>query len=159
MSRFPKGIRHRPYRGVSTPDMRGVPYAPRTFRSGLRADEGAHPVIAMAVPGRPHRDRHATLADMEWQMAFEPSRTVTRAFFEHPVNRHTLGHGGYHGKGHWLRALQKGHELAAATGANLRVIELFAALHDSERETGATIPTTDTGRPSMRAPCKESGST
>jgi len=73
---------------------------------------------------------------MEWQMAFEPSRTVTRAFFEHPVNRHTLGHDGSHRKDHWLRALENGRELAAATGANLRVVELFVALQTVNAKRG-----------------------
>lgn len=156
MSRFPKGIRHRPYRGRICA---AFPTRPERSDQGIGRVKGR--ILWSPWPYRADRigTATATLADMEWQMAFEPSRTVTRAFFEHPVNRHTLGNDGYHGKDHWLRALENGRELAAATGANLRVIELFAALHDSERETGATIPTTDTGWPGMRAPCKESGST
>jgi len=66
-------------------------------------------------------------------MAIEASETVTRQFFDHLVNAHGLGHDGFHGKDHWLRVLENGRELATATGANLRVVELFAVLHDSQR--------------------------
>jgi len=67
-------------------------------------------------------------------MSLEVSKTVTQAFFEHLVNTHSLGHDGFHGRDHWLRVLQNGREIAAETGANLRVVELFAVLHDSQRE-------------------------
>jgi uncharacterized protein len=71
---------------------------------------------------------------MEVTMSLEVSKTVTQAFFEHLVNTHSLGHDGFHGRDHWLRVLQNGREIAAETGANLRVVELFAVLHDSQRE-------------------------
>lgn len=67
-------------------------------------------------------------------MIFEPSKTVTRGLFDHLVASHGLGHSGFHGKDHWLRVLHNGRELAAATGANLHVVELFALLHDAKRE-------------------------
>ena len=67
-------------------------------------------------------------------MMFEPSETVTQAFFDHLVTSHSLGHHGFHGKDHWLRVLKNGREVASATGANLRVVELFAVIHDSKRE-------------------------
>lgn len=67
-------------------------------------------------------------------MSFEASATVTREFFEHLVASHLLGHDGFHGRDHWLRVLQNAREIAAETGANLRVLELFAVLHDSQRE-------------------------
>jgi hypothetical protein len=67
-------------------------------------------------------------------MSFEALDTVTQEFFEYLVASHTLGHDGFHGREHWLRALQNARELAAETGANLRVLELFAVLHDSRRE-------------------------
>ena len=65
---------------------------------------------------------------------FEPSGTVSREFFEHLVSSHELGHDGFHGKDHWLRVLHNAREIAAETGANLRVLELFAVLHDSQRQ-------------------------
>jgi uncharacterized protein len=67
-------------------------------------------------------------------MSFEASVTVTQVFFEYLVASHTLGHDGFHGRDHWLRVLQNAREIAAETGANLRVLELFAVLHDSQRE-------------------------
>lgn len=40
---------------------------------------------------------------------------------------------GEHGGSHWARVLHHGRYLAQITGANVRVIELFAVLHDSQR--------------------------
>jgi len=65
---------------------------------------------------------------------FEASAHVSEAFFRHLVRSHRLGHAGYHGQDHWLRVLFNGRLLAAATGANLKVVELFALIHDSCRE-------------------------
>jgi uncharacterized protein len=65
---------------------------------------------------------------------FIPSATVSTEFFEFLVPRHRLGHRGFHGEDHWLRVLLNGRLLAAETGANLRVVELFALIHDSCRE-------------------------
>ncbi len=67
-------------------------------------------------------------------MEFEPSPNVTRGLFDHLVGAYALGRGGLHGEDHWLRVLRNGREVAAETGANLRVVELFALLHDSKRE-------------------------
>lgn len=67
-------------------------------------------------------------------MRFHASEAVSTAFFEHLVSSHTLGHQGFHGKDHWLRVLHNAREIAAETGANLCVLELFALLHDSQRE-------------------------
>jgi uncharacterized protein len=55
-------------------------------------------------------------------------------FFEYLADIHTLGHIGFHGKDHWVRVLENARELAVETGANLRVVELFSVLHDSQRE-------------------------
>ena len=67
-------------------------------------------------------------------MLFEPSKTVSAEFFDFLVQSHKLGHDGFHGKDHWLRVLNNAREIAAGTGANLRVLELFAVLHDSQRQ-------------------------
>ena len=67
-------------------------------------------------------------------MPFEPSETVSRKFFDYLVNSHTLGHDGFHGRDHWLRVLHNARAIATETGANLRVMELFAVLHDSQRQ-------------------------
>jgi uncharacterized protein len=41
---------------------------------------------------------------------------------------------GHHGLPHWQRVAQRGRELALATGANPKVVSLFAYLHDACRE-------------------------
>jgi uncharacterized protein len=67
-------------------------------------------------------------------MPFKPSQNISRAFFDYLVDNHALGHDGFHGMDHWVRVMENARELATATGANLRVVELFALLHDSQRE-------------------------
>jgi len=39
-----------------------------------------------------------------------------------------------HGEAHWQRVYDNGLRLAGQTGADLRIVELFAYLHDSRRE-------------------------
>ena len=41
---------------------------------------------------------------------------------------------GIHGIGHWGRVLENGRKLAHDTGGDLKVVSLFAVLHDSKRE-------------------------
>jgi len=40
---------------------------------------------------------------------------------------------GVHGLDHWARVLENGRKLAAVTGADIRVVELFSIFHDSCR--------------------------
>jgi len=40
---------------------------------------------------------------------------------------------GYHGVAHWARVLENGVKLCESTGGNLKVVSLFAVLHDSQR--------------------------
>ncbi len=47
---------------------------------------------------------------------------------------------GIHGVSHWLRVRENGLRLAAETGANPAVVELFAFLHDSKRENDGHDP-------------------
>ncbi len=49
------------------------------------------------------------------------------------LNDYRLEPGGIHGVSHWARVLENGRRLAAATGADLAVVELFAVFHDSRR--------------------------
>jgi uncharacterized protein len=65
---------------------------------------------------------------------FTPSDAVSTELFDFLFTSHRLGHSGFHGMDHWLRVLLNGRLLASETGANLRVVELFALLHDSCRE-------------------------
>lgn len=40
---------------------------------------------------------------------------------------------GFHGVSHWARVLENGTRLAERTGADLKVVQLFAVFHDSRR--------------------------
>lgn len=48
-------------------------------------------------------------------------------------NQFALEWNGIHGAAHWARVRENGLRLAELTGANTRVVELFAFLHDSRR--------------------------
>lgn len=52
----------------------------------------------------------------------------------------TLDWNGIHGIGHWGRVRANGLRLAGITGANARVVELFAVLHDSRRRSDGHDP-------------------
>jgi uncharacterized protein len=54
--------------------------------------------------------------------------------------RFALDWHGIHGPRHWARVLENGLRLAESTGANARVVELFAILHDSQRLTDGHDP-------------------
>jgi uncharacterized protein len=41
---------------------------------------------------------------------------------------------GCHGPAHWARVLENGLRLSGQTGANARVVQLFAVLHDCRRQ-------------------------
>ena len=47
---------------------------------------------------------------------------------------------GDHGVAHWARVLENGLRLAEETGANVEVVQLFAVLHDSQRQNEYTDP-------------------
>ncbi|MDC1263238.1 hypothetical protein N8015_04100 [Planktomarina temperata] len=61
------------------------------------------------------------------------SEVVTQAFIEYCCQAYTMDHYGYHGFYHWMRVLQNGRHLAKAEGANIKVVELFCLLHDTQR--------------------------
>ncbi len=46
---------------------------------------------------------------------------------------YALPWGGTHGVSHWARVLENGRRLSAITGAKVRIVELFAVFHDSQR--------------------------
>lgn len=78
------------------------------------------------------------------RLHFTPSETANPDFFRFLVQSHALGHAGFHGQDHWQRVLINGRLLAEAEGANLKVVELFALIHDSRRENEGEDP--DHGR-------------
>jgi uncharacterized protein len=47
---------------------------------------------------------------------------------------------GVHGISHWGRVMENGVQLATLTGANMRVVQLFALFHDSRRVNDAIDP-------------------
>lgn len=55
-----------------------------------------------------------------------------------------LDWGGIHGAPHWARVRENGLRLSELTGANVRVVEAFAFLHDSQRHNDDHDP--DHGR-------------
>jgi len=56
------------------------------------------------------------------------------------LNGYPLRPDGLHGVGHWARVLDNGLRLAPLTGADPRVITLFALFHDSRRENDGFDP-------------------
>jgi uncharacterized protein len=59
---------------------------------------------------------------------------ITPTFINILRQRFTLDWQGFHGSPHWARVRQNGLRLAPLTGANPRVIEYFAFLHDICRD-------------------------
>ncbi len=55
-------------------------------------------------------------------------------------SQYTLPWLGLHGLPHWARVRETGLRLAAATGANAAVVELFAVLHDARRRNEEVDP-------------------
>lgn len=58
---------------------------------------------------------------------------ITPALIEFLESEFLLDWHGIHGAGHWARVKYNGLQLSRSTGANTRVVELFAFLHDSRR--------------------------
>lgn len=62
------------------------------------------------------------------------SEIVTQDFIEHCYLAYQMDHKGYHGFCHWMRVLHNGRFLAEAENANIKVVELFCLLHDTQRQ-------------------------
>jgi len=60
-------------------------------------------------------------------------RRLTSAVVPEVLRGYALAPRGDHGVVHWARVLENGLRLAPATGADLKVVALFALLHDSRR--------------------------
>lgn len=61
------------------------------------------------------------------------SEIVTQPFVEHCCRTYQMDHDGFHGYAHWMRVLHNGRLLAETENANLKVVELFCLLHDTQR--------------------------
>ena len=68
------------------------------------------------------------------------SAVVTQAFVEHCCRAYKMDHNGFHGFGHWMRVLHNGRLLADAENTNLKVVELFCLLHDTQRHNENVDP-------------------
>ncbi len=62
------------------------------------------------------------------------NRAVTLGLLREIREQFRLDLDGVHGAAHWGRVYRLGAHLATQTGADIRVVELFAFLHDSQRE-------------------------
>jgi len=62
------------------------------------------------------------------------SHVISQPFIDFLARTYRLDHNGYHGLEHWMRVLINGRIIAAATDADLDVIEYFSVLHDVMRE-------------------------
>src|SRR5262249_45389028 len=81
--------------------------------------------------GTSRRDRMTTRASRQTDMQ-EIVRAAKRRF---PLNLH-----GIHGIAHWQRVRENGLRVAKHTGADRRIVELFAFLHDCCREDDGSDP-------------------
>ena len=68
------------------------------------------------------------------------SEVVKQDFINYCCEIYKMDHLGFHGYAHWMRVLHNGRLLAKAEGANLKVVELFCLLHDSQRKNESIDP-------------------
>ena len=68
------------------------------------------------------------------------SEVVKQDFINYCCEVYKMDHLGFHGYAHWMRVLHNGRLLAKAEGANLKVVELFCLLHDSQRQNESKDP-------------------
>lgn len=54
---------------------------------------------------------------------------------KHVLDQFKISRDGDHGPGHWARVRLHGLKVGGVRGADLLVVELFAFLHDSQRQT------------------------
>jgi uncharacterized protein len=66
---------------------------------------------------------------------FDRSGLLKAVLAQFRISRH-----GVHGPSHWARVRSHGFTVGNATGADLLVVELFAFLHDSQRENEGVDP-------------------
>ena len=70
----------------------------------------------------------------KYSLNADTSKVLTDELLHHLLEQFPLGNSVIHGEGHWMRVLYNGRMLAKETGANLNVVELFAVLHDCQRD-------------------------
>lgn len=67
-------------------------------------------------------------------------KTYYRELVREILREYSLPLHGCHGIAHWARVFENGQRLTNETGAQLKVVSLFAILHDSKRENEFTDP-------------------
>ena len=70
----------------------------------------------------------------KYSLNADTSKVLTDELLNHLLEQFPLGNSIIHGKGHWMRVLYNGRMLTKETGANLNVVELFAVMHDCQRD-------------------------
>ena len=63
-----------------------------------------------------------------------PSKFLSQPFIEHCCRIYQMDHNGFHGFAHWMRVLHNGRLLTETENANLKIVELFCLLHDTQRQ-------------------------
>ena len=87
--------------------------------------------------------KHLSQASSCGSSALSPEKSHHRAIRDlvpHLRRQFKLNWQGIHGVSHWARVRQNGLYLCRSTGADARVVELFAFLHDSCRENDGHDP-------------------
>ena len=69
----------------------------------------------------------------KYSLNADTSKVLSNELLIHLLEQFPLGNSVIHGEGHWMRVLFNGRLLANKTGANLNVVELFAIMHDCQR--------------------------
>ena len=78
------------------------------------------------------------------------SSLITQRLIAFARNEFRLDWDGIHGAPHWSRVRHNGLLLAERTGANTRVVEYFAFLHDLGRRMITTTRSTASALPRLR---------
>lgn len=77
---------------------------------------------------------------MIWKRPADPFEEAMHSLRERVEQEFSLPAHSYHGPTHWSRVEQYGIYLAEQTGADLKVVRLFAIFHDCRREDDCTDP-------------------
>jgi len=77
---------------------------------------------------------------MNQQFSKLPEKTITRDLLRAIREQFAINWNGIHGISHWARVYEIGVRLAATTGANPTIVQLFSVFHDSCRHGEGTDP-------------------
>jgi len=103
----------------------------RSFESQDERGEGLR--VPVEKRERPHNWEIAKRTGMATKERLSALDYVTPLLIETILNEYQLPWIGIHGITHWAHVLENGLRLASLTGAQTRVVALFAVFHDSRR--------------------------